>query len=115
MEPEQPQAGGPLRPEPASSSGWPMSADDRLASVIRAHQERMVDDLTSDLWGFDGPWLRRTYPNKAALRLFMEAFVEALRRSFTKRDGKQFVNEYGDSLGRRYAAGARNEEEYFTT
>ena len=92
-----------------------MSADDRLASVIRAHQERMVDDLTSDLWGFDGPWLRRTYPNKAALRLFMEAFVEALRRSFTKRDGKQFVNEYGVSLGRRYAEEARDYDDVYNS
>jgi|ERR1700730_4605797 len=115
MDPEQPQVGGPLRPEPASSSGWPMSADDRLASVIRAHQERMVDDLTSDLWGFDGPWLRRAYPNKAALRLFMEAFVEALRRSFTKRDGKQFVNEYGVSLGRRYAEEARDYDDVYNS
>jgi signal transduction histidine kinase len=92
-----------------------MSADDRLASVIRAHQERMVDELTSDLWGFDGPWLRRTYPNKAALRLYMEAFVEALRRSFTKRDGKQFVNEYGISLGRRYAEEARDYDDVYNS
>jgi signal transduction histidine kinase len=92
-----------------------MSGDDRLASVIRAHQERMVDELTSDLWGFDGPWLRRTYPNKAALRLFMEAFVEALRRSFTKRDGKQFVNEYGISLGRRYAEEARDYDDVYNS
>ena len=75
----------------------------------------MVDDLTSDLWGFDGPWLRRTYPNKAALRLFMEAFVEALRRSFTKRDGKQFVNEYGVSLGRRYAEEARDYDDVYNS
>jgi signal transduction histidine kinase len=115
MDPEQPEAGGRLRPKPASSSGWPMSGDDRLASVIRAHQERMVDELTSDLWGFDGPWLRRTYPNKAALRLFMEAFVEALRRSFTKRDGKQFVNEYGISLGRRYAEEARDYDDVYNS
>jgi signal transduction histidine kinase len=92
-----------------------MSADDRLASVIRAHQERMVDELTSDLWGFDGPWLRRTYPTKAALRLFMQAFVEALRRSFTKRDGKQFVNEYGVSLGRRYAEEARDYDDVYNS
>jgi signal transduction histidine kinase len=92
-----------------------MSADDRLASVIRAHQERMVDELTSDLWGFDGPWLRRTYPNKAALRLFMEAFVEALRRSFTIGDGTQFVNEYGVSLGRRYAEEARDYDDVYNS
>jgi signal transduction histidine kinase len=115
MDPEQPQAGGRLRPELTNSSGWPMSADDRLASVIRAHQERMVDELTSDLWGFDGPWLRRTYPTKAALRLFMQAFVEALRRSFTKRDGKQFVNEYGVSLGRRYAEEARDYDDVYNS
>ena len=75
----------------------------------------MVDGLTSNLWGLDDPGLRRTYPNEAAMRLFMEAFVEALRRSFTVADGKQFVNEYGVSLGRRYAEEARDYEDVYNT
>jgi signal transduction histidine kinase len=90
-----------------------VSTDDRLAAIIRANQERMVDRLTADLWGYDGAWLRRTYTDKAALRLFIEAFVEALRRSFTAGDGKQFVSEYGVSLGRRYAEEARDYDEVY--
>ncbi len=113
MSPDQRQAGGRPGPEPASASGPPVSADDRLAAIIRANQERMVDRLTADLWGYDGAWLRRTYTDKAALRLFIEAFVEALRRSFTAGDGKQFVSEYGVSLGRRYAEEARDYDEVY--
>jgi signal transduction histidine kinase len=115
MAPEQRQAGGRLDPEPAGSSGHPVTADDRLATVIRANQERMVDELTSNLWGLDDPGLRRTYPSEAALRLFIQAFVEALRRSFTAADGKQFVNEYGVSLGRRYAQDARDYEDVYNS
>src|SRR5207245_2269267 len=106
MAPEQRQASGRLGPEPAGSSGHPVSADDRLATVIRANQEGLVDELTSNLSGLDDPGLRRTYPSDAALRLFIEAFVEALRRSFTAAGGKPFVNEDGVGLGRRYAAEA---------
>jgi signal transduction histidine kinase len=73
----------------------------------------VVDELTADLWEFDGAWLRRSYPDQAALRQFMEAFVEALRCSFTIADGKQFVNEYGVSLGRRYAEEARDYDEVY--
>ena len=115
MAPEQRQASGRLGPEPAGSSGHPVSADDRLATVIRANQEGLVDELTSNLSGLDDPGLRRTYPSDAALRLFIEAFVEALRRSFTAADGKQFVNEYGVSLGRRYAEEARDYEDVYNT
>ncbi len=115
MAPEQRQAGGRLGPEPAGSSGHPVSADDRLATVIRANQECLVDELTSNLSGLDDPGLRRTYPSEAAMRLFIEAFVEALRRSFTAADGKQFVNEYGVSLGRRYAEEARDYEDVYNT
>src|SRR3989442_8665651 len=115
MSPDRRQAGGRPGPGPASASGPPVSADDRLAAIIRANQERMVDRLTADLWGYDGAWLRRTYTDKAALRLFIEAFVEALRRSFTAADGKQFVNEYGVSLGRRYAEEARDYEDVYNT
>jgi len=92
-----------------------VSADDRLATVIRANQECLVDELTSNLSGLDDPGLRRTYPSEAAMRLFIEAFVEALRRSFTAADGKQFVNEYGVSLGRRYAEEARDYEDVYNT
>jgi len=115
MDPEQPQAGARLGPEPAGSSGRPRSADDRLATLLRANQERMVDELTSALWGFDGPWLRRTYPSEASLRLFVEAFVEAFRRSFTVGDGKQFVNDYGVSLGRRYAEEAQDYDDVYNS
>ncbi len=115
MDPERPQAAGTLRPDPAGSSGQPMSPDDRLATLIRASQERLVDELTSDLWGFDGPWLRRTYPNEPSLRLFVEGFVDALQRSFTAADGTQFVNEYGVSLGRRYAEEAQDYDDVYNS
>ena len=115
MDAEQRQASEGLVPELASSSGRPLTADDRLAKLIRANQERMVDELTANLWGIDDPGLRRTYPSEAALRLFIEAFVEALRRSFTVADGKQFVNEYGVSLGRRYAQDARDYEDVYNS
>src|SRR5690349_20773104 len=115
MDSEQRQAGERLDPELADSSGHSMTADDRLATVIRANQESMVDELTSRLWGFDDPGLRRTYPSQAALRLFIEAFVEALRRSFMVADGTQFVNEYGVSLGRRYAQDAHDYEDVYNT
>jgi len=115
MDSEQQQAGERPDPELAGPSGHPMTADDRLAALIRANQESMVDELTSRLWGLDDPGLRRTYPSQAALRLFIEAFVEALRRSFTVADGKQFVNEYGVSLGRRYAQDARDYEDVYNS
>jgi signal transduction histidine kinase len=111
---EQRQVDGRLEPEPAGS-GQQSSTDDRLATTIRANQERMVDELTSDLWGFDGPWLRRTYPSEAELRLFMEAFVEELRRSFATADGRRFVNEYGVSLGRRYAEESRDYDDVYNS
>src|SRR5712691_6662236 len=113
MGPEQRQAGARLGPESAGLSGQPVSADDRLATLIQGNQEEIVDELASDLWGFDGPWLRRTYPTEASLRLFVEAFVEALRRSFTVADGKPFVNEYGVSLGRRYAEEAQDYDDVY--
>ncbi len=115
MDPEQRQAGERPDPELAGSSGHPMTADDRLAAVIRANEECMVDELTSKLWGLGDPGLQRTYPSQAALRLFIEAFVEALRRSFTVADGTQFVNEYGVSLGRRYAQDARDYEDVYNS
>src|SRR5260370_41225491 len=111
MDPEQQQAGARLGPESAGLSGQQVSADDRLATLIGFNQEEMVHALTSDLWGFDGPWLRRTYPTEASLRLFVEAFVEALRRSFTVADGKPVVNEDGVSLGRRYAEEAQDDDD----
>jgi signal transduction histidine kinase len=89
--------------------------DDRLATLIRANQDSMVDELTSNLWGFDDPGLRRTYPSKPALRRFIQAFVEALQRSFTTGDGTEFVTEYGVSLGRRYAEEARNYEDVYNS
>jgi signal transduction histidine kinase len=89
--------------------------DDRLASLIRANHDSMVDELTSNLWGFDDPGLRRTYPSKPALRRFIQAFVEALQRSFTTGDGTEFVTEYGVSLGRRYAEEARNYEDVYNS
>jgi signal transduction histidine kinase len=75
----------------------------------------MVGALTSDLWRYDGPWLRSTYPSQAALRLFVEAFVEGLRLSFAVADGKQFVNDYGVSLGRRYAEVAQDYDDVYKT
>src|SRR5690348_5614169 len=111
----QRQAGEGLDPELAGSSGDPTTEDDRLAAVIGVNQESMVDELTSKLWGFDDPGLRRSYPSPAALRLFIEGFVEALRRSFTVADGQQFVNEYGVSLGRRYAQDARDYEDVYNS
>jgi signal transduction histidine kinase len=89
--------------------------DDRLASLIRANQDSMVDELTSNLWGFDDPGLRRTYPSKPVLRRFIQAFVEALRRSFTTVDGTEFVTEYGVIIGRRYAEEARNYEDVYNS
>ena len=115
MDPEQQQAGARLASESAGSSGQPLSADDRLATLIQVNQEEMVDELTSDLWRFDGPWLRRTYPLEASLRVFVEAFVEALRRSFTAADGKPFVNEYGVSLGRLYAEEAQDYDDVYNS
>ncbi len=115
MGPEQQQAGAKIGPETGGSPGQPASVDDRLATLIRANQERMVDELTSGLWRFDGPWLRRTYPTEAALRLFVEAFVEAFWRSFTVADGEQFVNEYGVSLGRRYADEAQDYDDVYNS
>jgi signal transduction histidine kinase len=111
MKPKQRDAGGSLGP--AGSSSQPASPDDRLATVIRANQEGLVNALTADLWQLDGLWLRSTYPSEAALRLFVEAFVEALRRSFTAADGEQFVAEYGISLGRRYAELAQDYDEVY--
>src|SRR5260370_38828509 len=75
----------------------------------------MVNELTSDLWPFDGPWLRRTYPSEASLRRFVEAFVEALRRSCRAADGKPFVNEYGVSLGRLYAEEAQDSDDVYNS
>jgi len=112
---EQQHAGAKSGPETAGSPSQPVSADDRLATLIQANQERMVDELTSGLWGFDGPWLRRTYPTEAALRLFVEAFVEAFWRAFTVADGEQFVNEYGVSLGRRYADEAQDYDDVYNS
>src|SRR3977135_637739 len=100
MDPEQQQAGSRLASESARWAGQPLSADDRLATLIQVNQEEMVDELTSDLWRFDGPWLRRTYPLEASLRRFVEAFVEAPGRSFPAGDRKPFVNEEGRRLGR---------------
>jgi signal transduction histidine kinase len=115
MDPEQRLAAGGRDPDPAGPAGQPMATDDRLAAVIRVNQESMVGELTSKLWGFDDPGLRRSYPSPAALRLFIEGFVEALRRSFTVTDGQQFVNEYGVSLGRRYAQDARDYEDVYNS
>jgi|SRR5438445_2387470 len=115
MGPEQQQAGAKIGPEAGGSPGQPASVDDRLATLIRANQERMVDELTSGLWRFDGPWLRRTYPTEAALRRFVEAFVEAFWRSFTVADGERFVNEYGVSLGRRYADEAQDYDDVYNS
>ncbi len=115
MCPEQQHAGVKIGPETAGSPSQPVSADDRLATLIQANQERMVDELTSGLWGFDGPWLRRTYPTEPALRLFVEAFVEAFWRSFTVANGEQFVNEYGVSLGRRYADEAQDYDDVYNS
>src|SRR2546425_11338638 len=85
-----------------------VSTDDRLAKIIGANQERIVDQLTADAWSFEDRSLRQTYPNEMLLRLFMEAFVEGLRLSFTEEDGDHFVDTYGVSLGRRYAEQARD-------
>src|SRR2546425_2970397 len=115
MDPERRKEDERLGSEPGSASAHPGSADDRLATLIRANQARMVDQLTANLWGFNDPGLRRTYASEAALRLFIDAFVEALRRSFTVADGKQFVNEYGVSLGRRYAQDARDYEDVYNS
>jgi signal transduction histidine kinase len=115
MDPMQRQAGGRPGPQPGGSFGQAVSVDDRLATVIQANQQRMVDELTSDLWALDGPWLRRTYPSEATLRLFVEAFVGALRRSFTAADGKQFVSEYGASLGRHYAEVAQDYDDVYNS
>src|SRR5712664_1831904 len=115
MDPEQRQDDGRLGSESGRSPGHPVSADDRLAAVIRANQARMVDELTSNLWRFDDPGLHRTYSSEAELRRFMEAFVEALRCSFTAGDGKQFVTEYGVGLGRRYAEEARDYEDVYNS
>src|SRR3989442_14059322 len=49
------------------------------------------------------------------LRLFMEAFVEGLRLSFTEEDGDHFVDTYGVSLGRRYAEQARDYDEVYSS
>src|SRR3979411_2875065 len=100
MGPEQQQAGARLAPESAGSSRQPGSADERRATLIQVNQEEMVDELTSDLWRFDGPWLRRTYPLEGSLRRFVEAFVEALRRSFTAAGGKPCVKERAVRRGR---------------
>src|SRR5260370_32696318 len=75
----------------------------------------MVNELTSDLWPFDGPWLRRTDRSEASLGRFVEGVVEALRRSFTAADGKPFVNEYGVSLGRLYAEEAQDYDDVYNS
>jgi signal transduction histidine kinase len=90
-----------------------VNADERLAAIILADQQAIVDRLSADLWGFDGRGLGRTYGSEAALRLFIEALVEALRRAFSVGDGKRFVDEYGVSLGRRYAEEARDYDEVY--
>jgi signal transduction histidine kinase len=115
MDPERRKEDERLGSEPGSASAHPGSADDRLATLIRANQARMVDELTANLWGLNDPGLRRTYASEAALRLFIDAFVEALRRSFTAADGKQFVAEYGVSLGGRYAEEARDYEDVYNS
>jgi len=92
-----------------------VSTDDRLAKIIGANQERIVDQLTADAWSFEDRSLRRTYPNEMLLRLFMEAFVEGLRLSFTEEDGDHFVDTYGVSLGRRYAEQARDYDEVYSS
>src|SRR2546428_11781716 len=92
-----------------------VSVDDRLAKIIRANQERIVDQLTADAWSHEGRSLRRSYPNEQALRLFMEAFVDGLRRSFTAEDGDHFVDTYGVSLGRRYAEESRDYDEVYSS
>src|SRR2546428_111729 len=92
-----------------------MSTDERLAKIIGANQESIVDQLTADAWSFEDRSLRRTYPNEMLLRLFMEAFVEGLRLSFTEEDGDHFVDTYGVSLGRRYAEQARDYDEVYSS
>jgi len=92
-----------------------VSTDDRLAKIIGANQERIVDQLTADAWSFEDRSLRQTYPNEMLLRLFMEAFVEGLRLSFTEEDGDHFVDTYGVSLGRRYAEQARDYDEVYSS
>jgi signal transduction histidine kinase len=92
-----------------------VSTDDRLAKIIGANQERIVDRLTADAWSHEGRSLRRSYPNEQALRLFMEAFVDGLRRSFTAEDGDHFVDTYGVSLGRRYAEESRDYDEVYSS
>src|SRR3989442_10552818 len=114
MDPERGKEDERLGSEAGSASAHPGSADDRLATLIRANQARMVDQLTANLWGFNDPGLRRTYASEAALRLFIDAFVEALRRSFVAADGK-FVAEYGVSLGGRYAEDARDYEDVYNS
>ena len=53
MGPEQRQARARLDPESAGLSDQPVSADDRLATLIQGNQEEIVDELASDLWGFE--------------------------------------------------------------
>jgi signal transduction histidine kinase len=115
MDPERRKEDERLDSEPGGASAHPGSADDRLAALIRANQARMVDELTANLWGFDDPGLRRIYASETALRLFIDAFVDALRRSFTAADGKQFVAEYGVRLGGRYAEEARDYEDVYNS